>query len=408
VEVEDVRYIFEDDTTNNRVGLLDIFTRIDNEAKVVQQDLTVELKNTPANDDIYVTDGTHKITIVERTDKTLRLSGVSGATVNELVYVTYHVKVSDLEENGRFIVEIIPDSFEMKRSPEDAPLPASEYQIDAIGRTLTLAENTTVGNTVGTASSSTITVNMGTGQTVQTDIGASPRTVYVTFSYTIKTKEEYNIYTANVFYQRDTEITVFPFTEEEIKAGNFHLIDGVNTSSVKTFVMSSGWHKVRTTQPFKTDPNNSLDVNELTSSASGASINLGAYEDMVAYDKPMRLVSTKALANNVGPGDHRSFAYSAGKILLNYLPESLPEEINIYESQVKGVDILGKRVIYTADGDFDYYEVVPDKFRLVLNTKKKQDDDDAVTDVYIKAILSRDGTKTYQTPLIGKIEIMML
>jgi len=406
-EIENVKYVFTDVATGG-VESLEIYTRIDNEAKVIKSDLTIELQYIPANDDIYVTDGVYKLDIISRNGKTLLLSGPSGAQINTTTYVTYPVLIRTLEQSGKFVLEVDPDSFEMRHSPDEETIPDGNFFVDPIGRLVSLSENTEIGTSVGEGTTQAITVNVGSGSSSSTMPRRAKRTAYVSFSYTTKSREKYNIYTTNVFYSVETEIVIYPFTEEEIQAGNLHVIDGINVSNMTTYLMKSGWHNVRTTQPYKTDPNNRLDVNQLTSDVSIAGINLGEYEEMRAFEKPLRLVSTKALSNQVGPKDHRSFAYSGVKILLNYVPESLPEQINIYESHVKGIDIIGKRAIYTADGDFDYYEIIPDKYSLFLNTKRKEEDSEAVTQIYVKANLTREGKKTYQTPILNRIELLLL
>jgi len=233
--------------------------------------------------------------------------------------------------------------------------------------------------------------------------------VRLSFDIIKQSKDKFRVYKTYVYYSQDTDITIFPFTEEEISAGNFHSIDGEDVSSLNTYTMTGGLHNIVTTQPFKLDPNNpDNDVNVLTNKTSNAGIDLGNYEEKRAFKKPLRKVDINTLSNVIAPGNHETFAYKDGKVFLNFKPEELPYQVLDFPltTHVKGKEILAKYASYYEDDKqtFNQYFAKKESFKLEYKTHPS-DPDDELKEMYVKGELSIDE-KTGISPSVFKFEIL--
>lgn len=197
--------------------------------------------------------------------------------------------------------------------------------------------------------------------------------ISIAYEYAEERTKPYNIYTTYIDVDKEAKIKIIPFTNEELSFGNYHKIDNIDVSSEDEYLLSIGSHKIESTQPYPSDPDNDNDVNTLTNKSSLAGIILDWYVDttkMRALEMSQRLVGARTLANNIKPNDRRSFAYDEGKILLNRIPDYIRQEtLNSNLTNHKtGTDLLLKKVEYTESMRFYRYVTVPETFRVIFNT----------------------------------------
>ena len=362
----------------------DAFIRIDNEGHTVNTEGKITVNYPIANNNIVVTE-VNSNTAVEVDSYTGSTILLTGATAGSQVAVTYNSKIIDMETQGNAIITIDITTFKYKHRDTD-----EEY---ASGKDVYYSET---DKKVYLNLNSTIPTNQN-----------GMKTAYVSFKFKKKSKEEFEIYRTYVYYDRDTTLTIYPFTQEEYSAGNFHMIDGVNVSTNTSYDIKGGWHEIMTTQPYKTDPDNIKDVNSLTNKQSTAGINLGSYIERRAYSDPMRLVSTHTLANVVGPNNNESFAYKNGKIYTNFIPTYLPDYATTDATHLKGNKVLAKEAEYYATGkeEFKQYIHKPEKILLEYNTRPKSGTTNDVRNIYLKGTL-KTNTETHTSPNIFRFDVL--
>jgi hypothetical protein len=307
--------------------------------------------------------------------------------VGEDIIVTYHTTINDMEEVDNVTIDL--DTTSVKYS--------SSGDISALDRDGSEVYYSTLDKRMYLTRDNTLDVN---------NIGWT--TVYVSFKLIKKSRDKYKVFKTYVYYSQDTEIDIFPFTQEELSAGNFHTIDGVDISSKTSHFMTGGLHEVVTTQPMKTDPSNPKDINVLTNKRSNAGIALGDYDERRAFEKSMRKVSNYTLSNVINPGDHRSFAYDNGKIYINFTPEQLSDTTLIVASHITGEEIAAKDVVYLEDGYNSFYSYTNKKETFLIEYKTApKDPNDELKTMYVRGELQINKDNGI-SPSIFQFDVLFL
>jgi len=370
------------------------FVEMKDEVKIVNNSYQVDLRYTPRDDDVAIHNGKRSYSIINVSGKTVNILPASGVSKREKVYVTYKVLLETIEEEDNVFVELDEESISLHTKKDLNPtseVSESDYEYIAVDKKVKLSRNADI----------------------RSDETGDSASVYASFIYYVMTKEEALFYETHILLSDVTKLKIFPFTLKEISFGNKHKIDGSDYSQSTEVELQSGWHIIQTTQPFKTDPNNPNDVNSLTGEPSNAAILLRPngvpiYDEMIAFDQSLRQVDTFRLSNIVSPGDHRSFAIQDNKVLINFIPESLPITINSVNSHLTCRDILGKKAIYISDVDysFDRYEVIPDEFKLEFQLAPKDGTNNAVKNLWYRATMTIDTDDSGKSPKIERVEIL--
>ena len=198
------------------------------------------------------------------------------------------------------------------------------------------------------------------------------------------------VFTTKVYCNRYTDITILPFTPEEIAAGNFHNVNGRNISTERKFTLSPGWNDIKTTQPYPTLNGNNFDVNTYTKKVCPAGIIIPDDVDIMRpYKDSMRQISPFSLAVS-NKDEKECFAYENGKVYLNYMPEYIDPRIlnDPYYGNVTGERFLCRSATYSADLKNTQYNPIPEKFALELKYKVNGEQ----RNMYVKIELSSAGT----------------
>lgn len=195
--------------------------------------------------------------------------------------------------------------------------------------------------------------------------------VDVAFDYTIERKEPFRIFETYIIVPKEEVIYLKPFEEEEVKAGNFHRVNGIDISFRNEYVLSSGTHKLETTQALRNNPYNEKDVNDLTGKTCAAGIKIPENIEYRAFEKPLRITPIKQLGYNVKVDDHRTFAFHNNKVWLNKIPEYInPDLLNPFEmtDHITGKELLGKSLVVDSDNIFLTYLPKPEEFSIEYDT----------------------------------------
>lgn len=398
IEVNDVYYRFnmspdtsgltiDDDNFQYDIIDKEAFTRIDNEQHTIDKSYRVNVRYNISNNNIRVID--------KETNNLVSIDNYSGNiitlnpdTVNKYaqVSVTYHTKISTIEDNDRVIIEVDKNSLRYRNSLNSPYKKDSAIYYDDTNNKIVLNRGTTIpmdGYGIGS--------------------------VYISFKYNIKSQDKYKLYRTYVYYEGTKTITIFPFTQGEIYSGNFHMIDGNDVSRSKKYVMTPGWHSIITTQPYKTNPDNPNDVNSLTNNNTNAGINITGYSIQRAFNKSLRQVSLHTLLNATPPNDTKSFAIKDNKIYISYTPETLPDSSFLTDAtdHLTGNELLCKKAVYKNDNKktFDYYEEIPEKFTIEFSTEPEEGSEDDIRTCYLRAHLI-PNYDTGTSPIIYQIEVL--
>jgi len=372
------------------------FLRIDDEAHVIDLSQTgdkqIITKYPISNNSVRVIDiklnRIIKLNTIEPIDYDNGIIKLDNtATVGNDVLVTYHAYIENIQAKDNVKIDIVPSSLTYKRTETirtDLPL-VNEVYYSPYDRLVHLARN----NTIPTNKEGWITA-------------------YLSFKTLTRSNDKYRVFKTYIYYNQDTEIEILPFTQEEITMGNMHIIDGNNVSSRKTYTMTGGWHEIITTQPYKNDPNNPFDVNKLTNKTCNAGIKLGNYIERRGFQKSLRKVSTNTLANIMPPGDQKTFAYSNGRIYVNFIPDELPENAIIVSTELTGTSLLCKEAIYLEDGKntFDSYVAKHETFVISYKTRPKDPTGELKT-MYVKGELITNKSRG-TSPSLFKFEVLFL
>ena len=180
--------------------------------------------------------------------------------------------------------------------------------------------------------------------------------------------------------------------------GNFHTINGEYYSASPSYTLTTGWNKIDTTQPFPSL--NEYDVNKITGAVSSAGILIP--EDMIMrpYLDSMRQVSPYKLATMDASEGSKCFAYVDGKILVNFLPTFLDEELlaNDTTSDMIGSKFLNKRASFDTEYNNIGWVPVPERFGLEFSYTESGD-----KSVFIKATIDCPDSSSF-----GKITYLGL
>jgi hypothetical protein len=181
-------------------------------------------------------------------------------------------------------------------------------------------------------------------------------------------------------------VDIIPFTQQEVSAGNFHKIDGVDVSFLNSYSLSPGRYVFETTQIFPM-------INTITGESSAAAIYFPeANCSYMAFDMSMRKIPVYDLVLN-SYEDDRQFAIENGIVYLNRIPEE-PETL---EDSVTGkyLRTIGKR---NRDSDI---VGVPETFRIHIAYNGSQ----AENVIFLRINLERDINNPASTPEIRRLGI---
>jgi len=375
---ENTLYLFN--VTDGYFTAESIYVAVEREAQIVKYDQSIITRYRP-NKSLFIKvtdDQGEDVTIISHNNNRILLRDI---TRGKTVYVSYTTTITEIETVDNVDITIDDTSFEVRMAPGARNLGGASIIYDPSNKLITIASvNDYFPNATGT----------GTYQ------------LFISFRYTVSSKQEIKIFTTNVLYETQEEITVYPFTQAEIKAGNIHMIDGTIVSSMQRFTMTRGWHEILTTQPYMSDPSNPKDINNLTGRRSTAGLDLGNYRQMLAFKKSLKQVSIKNLANRVRKGDHRSFAFDGSRILINFVPEELPMYFESVSSHLTGTELLGKKAHYEND-QFQAFTRIDDSF-LVNYTIK--DEENSTSTIFVKAELSK-AVAAVDSPELRRIELIL-
>lgn len=191
------------------------------------------------------------------------------------------------------------------------------------------------------------------------------RPLTVTYSFEEIGSENTAFYETQVYVKEKTELTILPFTEQEIDAGNFHRIDGDDVSRFYGFIIEPGWHSIASTQPYPSW--NAYDVNPITGERSSAGIVLPSnIEIMRPFKDSMRRVSAYRLANLKPSEASKCFAFQDGKILVSFRPDFI-DPVLVYDDSmgaIKALSLYGKKAEIDTDFSNLGYTPAPEKFQL--------------------------------------------
>lgn len=357
----------------------------------------IYLQNTPIYGTVEVDDGSTALTTVipepgavpNHNYKKVRIA--SGVVDGSTVYVSYDVYLDTLETEEGYIIEVDSDSVRVFTTPKqdsNFELSTNDFDYLDVDKKLLIYPNARI----------TPSIN-------------DEYTIYISYTYYMRSREEVHFYETHILLKEQKSLTIFPFTTEEIGLGNFHLIDGEVHSQDINITLDAGWHTIQTTQPYKNDPNNDDDVNEITGKQSEAGIllrdsgDVPYYSQMIAFNQYLRQVDTFKLANVISPNDHRSFAVKDNKVYINFKPDTIPP--SLVQTDFKGKDILVKRAIYTVGGENDYqfdrYEGVSDTFELSYEVIPENE----IKSIWFRAKMTREPDYTGESPNIDRVDIVL-
>jgi len=362
-------YIFD----KNDLNWHDLYITLSNQPYVVNS-AQFTLQYTPLDDNIQISDGKTLYTNFTRVGRTITITqAISDGTH---IYVTYKVALSEIENTDNVDITIQEDSIKLLNNPmDDEPL-----------------ELTNIADILYNEKKIRLLPNAD----VALDTTESKYIIYVTFNYTVRSKEQYKLFKTYVYYQQSTTIDILPFTDDEIAAGNAHIIDNVNVSKYNEYTMNTGWHTIITTQPFPTNPDPSVnDVNLITGKPSNAGIILKDYSEMAAFKLDMNYVPLNKLVNIIVPSDNRSFSIHNNKIYINFHPDYPIDENSI------GNKLLCRKVIWDGRVVATYQANYP-KFKIKAKLKPNKNSTDAVNSFIYKIRMKRNSGKP--SPIIYKLE----
>lgn len=324
------------------------------------------------------------------TSSNVTISGLS----NQTVLVTYFTGLSDYQTLTGWTINLLDESIVVLDPVEETVISRNNFAIDLKGMTIKLRAGAKLSKD-----------NLVDGEV----------NLRISYDYTITQNKEALVYETFVETSQPTTIRIFPFTTEEVEEyGNFHSIDGIDVSYNTSYVLQTGSHKILSTNPHKTDPNNRQDINLLSKKGSKAGIELKpeALKSMYAFELPQRQVSVFNLANTVRIGDDRSFAVlmvgNSAAVVLNRQPEEVPVKLlqNSGTSQMRGVKLLCKRAIYDTTGAFLRYDGVPETFTVSFQTLIQNEV--PINKMYYKATLTRSSTNSGQSPFINTVRVRII
>jgi hypothetical protein len=346
-------------------------TKIEDEShEVVNSQVT--LKYEPADSDIVITDDTDQY-------DSFSISGhvvtIVGAAERSTVYITYDTTLEEVETTDGVTIKLTKDSFVLRRSKSTEAVPYNEF-VDILFDQKR--------------------VKLQPNALITTDTTDTTYIIYMAFDYEVQTNEKYKTYKTNVLYTKETEIDILPFTDDEVDAGNAHIIDNIVISKKTKFTMTPGWHAIQTTQAIPSNTSAARDVNKLTGEASDAGIILKGFDKMRAYRNTMRYVTAHRLSNIVPYTDHRAFSIDSNKILVNFQPDVM------WDATMDGDVLMGRKATYV-DRAVNTYAVNQSKFEILVVLKPTADNTtDKVQNIKYKVELKRSLTST--SPIVTKLE----
>jgi hypothetical protein len=294
---------------------------------------------------------------------------ISGSTVtlssalddNNDYYITYVTPLSNITAGNRTIInesDIVVHAGDTRLSPgTDFTVFRETDSSGIMTYSVSLKASGAYGPLFSVDTSSGAAVNM------------SPN---CSISYTV-THKNYSIvpyYETWVQVSMDTDIDLYPFMPGEIAAGNFHRINSRDFSTASSAVLSPGWNRIQSTQPYptgKTDGN----VNPLTGGISRARIDIPPHiERMRAFKDPLNQVSPFNLACISGDDRYGAYALYNGRLLLARVPEFIPlwKCTSSDVCQYHGPTLLARRPVIDTDGYTTAWLPHPEEFEMAIAT----------------------------------------
>lgn len=312
----------------------------------------------------------------------------STATTGDLVTITYSAPLRDIEEIDNTIIDIDRSSIVVSTTIDGTrEIGENDFNFNVHNKFIELSRISSIASDAS---------------------GLGTKTLFISFRYLTRRRDNYRIFRTYVDLKKEYEITIFPFSDEETIAGNYHKIDGIDISKYKKYTLTVGKHLIETTQPHKTDPNGSLDVNDLTQKSSNAGIDLTDVDpkNRRAFEKPLRRVNIKKLSNVISPMDHKSFALEDNKIYLNFIPEELPSNLNTFP-HLSASNVIGKVPVYSTSNERDilYYENLPETFLVSFQTKQPIEE---LQSFYYKIEMYRNANNSHETPIVSRLTINLI
>jgi len=306
---------------------------------------------------------------------TITLAAATGATILDPAYkyhAMYAVSLKEYSEANDMTITLDTDSFEITA----AGLPLSyevDYYIDEDELEIELLKSGVYQGQYGADYSD-----------IDNPVNLSEH-INMKYTFTAVIEAETSYYETYVYVNSPTEITILPFTASEIAAGNFHSINGEYISASQSYVLKKGWNQIETTQPFPSL--NEYDTNEITSAESSAGIVIPEDLEMRAYMDSMRQVPPHRLATMDIEEGSKCFAYSDGRILVNFVPSFLDEDFLATEttSDMKGEKFLNKKASYGTSYENLGWVSLPEKFGLEFGYTESGDNQ-----VFIRATIECD------------------
>jgi len=361
-------YKFEKAST----AYIDMVVLIEGETQLVESN-QITLKYASADADILITDKTN---IYEDFNVVGDIVYVQDIVEGTTVYVTYRAKMTEIETKDNKTIEIIQSSLQVRSAPSGDTTPFIEV-VDILFDEKKIR----------------ILPNAG----IPTDNTDQYYILYLTFDYNLKTQEKFKQFKTNLLFNSPTDIDILPFTDEEVAAGNLHIIDGNIVSRRTSYHMDRGWHTVITTQPFPSDVDTVNDVNSLTNAQSSAGIILKGFDKMYAYVNPMRYVSLHRLSNVISRHDHRTYTIHEGKLLVNFNPDVL------LEASMDGDIVIGRNVVWIGKR-VQRYELNYPKFEIHIVMKPTTADTANVVNK-IKYRIEINRRPTASSPAVSALEV---
>jgi len=222
-------------------------------------------------------------------------------------------------------------------------------------------------------------------------------------SYTRKTTSESGIGTyfrTWVELDRTTTLEIQPFNPYEVSSGNFHRIDGVDTSLDNSVELAPGMHEIVSSQPepSATGLPDGNDVNIATNIKSKAGIFLEGYSYR-AFRYPMRRISVSDLEYNTAPGERKVFAYDNGAILIPRQPSFIEQAVlDIPTTENTIGDFLRNKKLSTQSSKFLTH---PERFSLKVAYRLAEHK----RYVRIRITMNRGGTVSPRVERLGIVPV---
>ena len=231
-------------------------------------------------------------------------------------------------------------------------------------------------------------------------VGGSLPSATISYSFQNTTNLTRRVYETHVYVDKNTPITVLPFTPAETAAGNFHKCNGVTISFASSYTLTRGWNRIQTTQPY---PNcaGKKEVNQCTGIFSGAGLIFSSeITNYRAYRNAMRKVPLFTLKLIPLDDVHKCFAVHDQQVMIAFQPDACDPTILTASS---GSMPDGKRFTCrkpTIDTKFATtgYTAAPERFQMIIPVKKAASDNI----LYIKALLNQpDAASVVRIEKIG-------